>query len=116
MKGCEREANYKSFCSCCFCLFDVCVLCSSVTTFASDGHDAGLCAQCGESNDGHVGAVTVEHDGEHQTFCCPSCATKYANAHQEGTHNMKTQAITNTKAMMSTKLMTNMRAMIIKTN
>ncbi len=56
----------------------------SVTTFASDGHDAGLCAQCGESNDGHVGAITVEHNGEHQTFCCPSCATKYANAHQEG--------------------------------
>ncbi|MCP4270615.1 MAG: hypothetical protein GY781_01430 [Gammaproteobacteria bacterium] len=56
----------------------------SVTTFASDGHDAGLCAQCGESNDGHVGAITVEHDGEHQTFCCPSCATKYANAHREG--------------------------------
>ena len=55
----------------------------SVTTFASDGHDAGLCAQCGESNDGHVGAVTVEH----QTFCCPSCATKYANAHQEGAHH-----------------------------
>ncbi len=59
----------------------------SVTTFASDGHDAGLCAQCGESNDGHVGAITVEHNGEHQTFCCPSCATKYANAHQEGAHH-----------------------------
>ncbi len=56
----------------------------SITTFAADEHDAGLCAQCGESNDGHVGAVTVEHDGEHQTFCCPSCATKYSNAHQEG--------------------------------
>ena len=58
----------------------------SVTTFA-DEHAAGLCAQCGESNDGHVGAVTVEHDGEHQTFCCPSCATKYANAHHEGSHH-----------------------------
>ena len=56
----------------------------SVTTFAADEHDAGLCAQCGESNDGHVGAVTVEHNGEHQTFCCPQCATKYANAHHEG--------------------------------
>jgi len=56
----------------------------SITTFAADEHDAGLCAQCGESNDGHVGAVTVEHDGEHQTFCCPSCATKYSNAHKEG--------------------------------
>ncbi len=55
----------------------------SVTTFAAAGH----CAQCGESNDGHVGAVTVEHNGEHQTFCCPSCATKYANAHQEGIHH-----------------------------
>ncbi len=59
----------------------------SVTTFASDGHDAGLCAQCGESNDGHVGAVTVEHNGEHHTFCCPSCATKYANAHKGGAHH-----------------------------
>jgi hypothetical protein len=59
----------------------------SVTTFAADEHDAGLCAQCGESNDGHVGAVTVEHNGEHQTFCCPSCATKYSNAHQEETHH-----------------------------
>jgi hypothetical protein len=59
----------------------------SVTTFAADEHDAGLCAQCGESNDGHVGAVTVEHNGEPQTFCCPSCATKYSNAHQEGTHH-----------------------------
>jgi len=57
----------------------------SITTFAADEHhDAGLCAQCGKSNDGHVGAVTVEHDGEHHTFCCPQCATKYANAHKEG--------------------------------
>ncbi len=59
----------------------------SVTTFASDEHAAGLCAHCGEPNDGHVGAVTVEHNDEHQTFCCPSCATKYANAHHEGTHH-----------------------------
>ncbi len=59
----------------------------SITTFAADEHAAGNCAQCGEPNDAHVGAVTVEHDGEHQTFCCPSCATKYANAHQEGTHH-----------------------------
>jgi len=59
----------------------------SVTTFAADEHDAGLCAQCGESNDSHVGAVTVEHDGEHLTFCCPSCLTKYENAHQEGAHH-----------------------------
>lgn len=56
----------------------------SVTTFAADGHDAGLCAQCGESNDGHVGAVTKEVGGEKHTFCCPSCATKYENAHHEG--------------------------------
>ena len=58
----------------------------SVTTFA-DEHAAGLCAQCGEPNDGHVGAVTVEHDGEHQTFCCPSCATKYANEHHKESHH-----------------------------
>jgi hypothetical protein len=58
----------------------------SVTTFA-DEHATDLCAQCGESNDGHVGAITVEHDGEHQTFCCPSCATKYANAHHDGSHH-----------------------------
>ncbi len=56
----------------------------SITTFAADEHAAGLCAQCGEPNDGHVGEVTVEYDGEHQTFCSPSCATKYSNAHQEG--------------------------------
>ncbi len=55
----------------------------SVTTFANED-EAGNCAQCGESNDGHVGAVTVEHDGEHQTFGCPTWATKYANAHREG--------------------------------
>ncbi|WP_096894153.1 hypothetical protein [Candidatus Scalindua japonica] len=59
---------------------------NSVTTFAND-HATGNCAQCGEPNDGHVGAITVEYDGEHQTFCCPSCATKYANAHQEGIHH-----------------------------
>ncbi|MHC4139852.1 MAG: hypothetical protein ACYSR1_08390 [Planctomycetota bacterium] len=58
----------------------------SVATFA-DEQAANLCAQCGESNDGHVGAITVERDGEHQTFCCPSCATKYANVHQEGAHH-----------------------------
>ncbi len=69
-----------------FC-FMIAFCAGSVTTFASDGHDAGLCAQCGESNDGHVGAITVEHNGKHQTFCCPSCATKYANAHQEGAHH-----------------------------
>ncbi len=57
-----------------------------VTTFANE-HAAGKCAQCGELNDSHVGAVTVEHDGEHQTFCCPSCATKYANEHHEGAHH-----------------------------
>jgi hypothetical protein len=62
----------------------------SVTTFAADEHGAGLCAQCGESNDGHVGAVTVEHNGEHQTFCCPSCATMYSNAHQDGSHHKDT--------------------------
>jgi hypothetical protein len=60
---------------------------SSVTTFAAGEHVAGNCAQCGESNDGHVGAVTIEHNGEHQTFCCPSCATKYANAHHDGSHH-----------------------------
>lgn len=59
----------------------------SVTTFAADGHVAGNCAQCGEPNDGHVGAITVEHDGEPQTFCCPSCATKYANTHHDGSHH-----------------------------
>jgi hypothetical protein len=59
----------------------------SLTTFAADEHATDLCAQCGESNDGHVGAITVEHDGEHQTFCCPSCATKYANAHHDGSHH-----------------------------
>ena len=58
----------------------------SVTTFANE-HATGDCAQCEEPNDGHVGAITIEHDGEHQTFCCPSCATKYANAHQEGSHH-----------------------------
>lgn len=60
---------------------------NSVTTFAADKHAAGNCAQCGKPNDSHVGAVTVEHDGENQTFCCPSCATTYANAHQEGSHH-----------------------------
>ncbi len=59
----------------------------SITTFAADEDSAGLCAQCGKSNDGHVGAVTVEHNGEQQTFCCPTCATKFTNAHQEGTQH-----------------------------
>lgn len=42
---------------------------SSVTTFAAGQHVTGNCAQCGEPNDDHVDAVTVEHSDEHQTFC-----------------------------------------------
>jgi len=86
----------------------------SVTTFAADGHDAGLCAQCGESNDGHVGAVTVEHNGEHQTFCCPQVVPLSIRMHIKKELIMKRQAITNTKAMTSTRVMMNMRVIIIK--
>ncbi len=58
----------------------------SATTFAGE-HATANCAQCGEPNDGHVGAITIEHDGENQTFCSPSCATKYTNEHHDGLHH-----------------------------
>ncbi len=54
----------------------------SVTTFA-DEQAANLCAQCGESNDGHVGAITVEHDGEHLAFCCQGCVDEHEKGHHD---------------------------------
>jgi hypothetical protein len=54
----------------------------SITTYANEeaGHE---CVQCGKPADSHGGAVTVEHDGEHLTFCCQGCVNKHEKGHHD---------------------------------
>ncbi len=57
----------------------------NATTFANDeiGHK---CVDCGKLSDSHGGAVTIEHDGEHLTFCCQGCVNKHENKHHDKSH------------------------------
>ncbi len=54
----------------------------SLKTYANEesGHE---CVQCGKAADSHGGAITVEHDKGHLTFCCQGCANKYEKGHHD---------------------------------
>lgn len=58
----------------------------TVTTYAHE-KAGNECVQCGKPADSHGGAVTVEHDGEHLTFCCQGCANKYEKGHHDESHH-----------------------------
>ncbi len=54
----------------------------NATIFANDeaGHK---CVECGKPSNSHGGAITIDHDGEHLTFCCQGCANKHEEKHHD---------------------------------
>lgn len=57
----------------------------NIKTYANEeaGHE---CVQCGKPADSHGGAITVEHDGEHLTFCCQDCVNEHEKEHHDKSH------------------------------
>ncbi len=57
----------------------------NATAFANDevGH---MCVDCKKPLDSHGGVVTIEHNGEHLTFCCQGCANKHEKGHHNKSH------------------------------